>query len=456
MINSLRFRVIFVLALTSIIGGITAIFFFSKDFNGHLDTLNDRTLRGQLSDLERHLSVKEGLITIELPSILSDQYFYSGGQFVFAINSEEGFLFGSPTIQDKLVPESLSLLNSNQYFTYYRQMYGGDHIFQGLQRWIEIDGKPINIQVAQGPAHKDVMYDELIDELFEQRQEILIIYIISLLITAYLVISFSFRSMNRAATSAKEIDFKNPSNRLITKGAPKEMEGIILKFNEALTKIENDYKEQKFFLDSVSHEIRNPLASLKLSLEKDSDEVDSEVLSHEVNKIESVINALFELSRVENSSSSNFIELDLEDAARLSVTSFINHHNLENIELSFNVQTAKPTIIRCSQALFDILIKNLIENAIKALKAKDDDSKKAIEISIANNNLIVKDNGIGIGKNNFNSLLYQQKNKGFNSGLKLGLIIVKKICDLSDGIISAETINNETFFSISFKSVSIS
>jgi signal transduction histidine kinase len=198
------------------------------------------------------------------------------------------------------------------------------------------------------------------------------------------------------------------------------------------------------------------LASLKLSLEKDSDEVDSEVLFHEVNKIESVINALFELSRVENSSSSNFTELDLEDAARLSVTSFINHHNLENIELSFNVQTAKPTIIRCSQALFDILIKNLIENAIKALKAKADDSKKAIEISIANNNLIVKDNGIGIGKNNFNSLLYQQKNKGFNSGLKLGLNIVKKICDLSDGIISAETINNETFFSISFKSVSIS
>lgn len=47
-------------------------------------------------------------------------------------------------------------------------MYGGDHMFQGLQRWIEIDGKPINIQVAQGPAHKDVMYDELIDELLSK------------------------------------------------------------------------------------------------------------------------------------------------------------------------------------------------------------------------------------------------------------------------------------------------
>lgn len=456
MINSLRFRVICVLAFTSIVGGITAIFFFSNDFNSHLDTLNDRTLRGQLSDLERHLSVKEGLINIELPSILSDQYFYSGGQFVFAINSEEGFLFGSPTIQDKLVPESLNLLNSNQYFTYYREMYGGDHMFQGLQRWIEIDGKPINIQVAQGPAHKDVMYDELIDELFEQRQEILIIYIISVLVTAYLVISFSFGSMNKVVTIAKDIDFKNLSNRLITKGAPKEMHGIILKFNEALIKIENDYKEQKFFLDSISHEIRNPLASLKLSLEQDSDKVDSELLSNEVNKIESVINALFELSRVENSSASNFIELDLEDAARLGVTSFINDHNLENIELSFSVQQSQSTIIRCSQALFNILIKNLIENAIKALKAKADESKKEIEISIVNNNLIVKDNGIGIGNNNFDSLLYQQKNKGFNSGLKLGLVIVKKICDLSDGTISAETINNETIFSISFKPVSIS
>lgn len=122
------------------------------------------------------------------------------------------------------------------------------------------------------------------------------------------------------------------------------------------------------------------MASLKLSLEQDSDKVDSELLSNEVNKIESVINALFELSRVENSSASNFIELDLEDAARLGVTSFINDHNLENIELSFNVQQSKSTIIRCSQALFNILIKNLIENAIKALKAKADESKRNRDI----------------------------------------------------------------------------
>lgn len=53
--------------------------------------------------------------------------------------------------------------------------------------------------------------------------------------------------MNKVVTIAKDIDFKNLSNRLITKGAPKEMHGIILKFNEALIKIENDYKEQKFF-----------------------------------------------------------------------------------------------------------------------------------------------------------------------------------------------------------------
>ena len=451
MINSLKFRVVVIVGFASMIAGAVAILFFTQSFNRQLDSLDDRTLRGQLDDIVRYLSVVNDDTKLELPNTLLEQYLYSGGQFVYAINSRNEFLLGSPTVNNKLVPESLNFKGTNEFFTYYREMYGADHIFQGVQKWITIDNRLINIQVAQGPAHKDVMYDEIIDELFEQRQEILIIFIITVLLTAYLVISISFRSLERIISSSKNIDFKKLSSRLTAKRIPTELRELIHKFNEALAKIENDYKEQKFFLDTVSHEIRNPLASLKMSLSGNPDDLDVSLISQEVEKLHSITSELFELSRIENASIENFTNLALEDATRSAIVSFINTHDLEDIEVKFDALHPTPTNIFCNQVLIDILMTNLIENSIKAIQAKAIEGKKLIEVSINHNRLTVKDFGIGIGNNDFNSLLSDRSENNFKTGLKLGLVIIKKICELCEAEVTAETIDQETFFHITFK-----
>ena len=94
---------------------------------------------------------------------------------------------------------------------------------------------------------------------------------------------------------------------------------------------------------------------------------------------------------------------------------------------------------------------NLIENSIKAIQAKAIEGKKLIEVSINHNRLTVKDFGIGIGNNDFNSLLSDRSENNFKTGLKLGLVIIKKICELCEAEVTAETIDQETFFHITFK-----
>ena len=211
--------------------------------------------------------------------------------------------------------------------------------------------------------------------------------------------------------------------------------------NSAVTsmtkKASQDYHEIKSFTENASHEIQTPLAIIRSRLELLSQ---SENLNEEqMDAIQSISETTNRLSKLNQS----LILLTKIDNRQFKETEDVNvslllHRHLNNYEELFHAKEISITknitedvILNMNETLAEILIVNLLINAIKHNIEK---GNLTIELnkdylSIANTGKIL----------NTNPAIYFErfkKESTSNDSMGLGLSIVKKICDTYDFEIS--------------------
>jgi K+-sensing histidine kinase KdpD len=209
--------------------------------------------------------------------------------------------------------------------------------------------------------------------------------------------------------------------------------------------------QQKNFLLSVSHELKTPLATSKLSLQT----LLSRQLSPEIQQ-EIISSTLYENERLTQLIENILISTRLDDVSQAG-TLLIKKENINISELSREVlqkafTTAQQKRIRSSieeniflvtdKAVFPSIIINLVENALKYSPAE-----AGISFSLSNQNnsilLQVADTGIGISvsdKQKIFDKFYRAGNEETRNtkGTGLGLFIVKKIVEMHGGSIAVK------------------
>ena len=168
--------------------------------------------------------------------------------------------------------------------------------------------------------------------------------------------------------------------------------------NEAVSIMTNqviqDYDEIKNFTENASHEIQTPLAIIKSKLELLSQ---SETLKEEhINSIQSINEAINRLSKL-NRSLILLTKIDnrqFNENENVDISSLINKH-LNNFEeliaaklISLSKSIEANVKIALNQSLADILITNLIVNAIK-----HNYSKGSIDILLTRKTLKISNTG---------------------------------------------------------------
>jgi hypothetical protein len=198
------------------------------------------------------------------------------------------------------------------------------------------------------------------------------------------------------------------------------------------------------FISSVSHELLTPLASLKLYIETmQMREIEEErrkkflgLMIDDSERLAKMISKLLVASRIERKKAIyRFEETDLATF----IGSFIkeNDHLLKNAEISFTHEKGFPCNI--DQESFDILLKNLFENAIRysPTPASIAVSLKRVDHKVL---LTVRDKGEGLEKKELCKIFemfYRVPRKLRGTGL--GLYIVKNIVSAHHGKIWAES-----------------
>jgi len=191
----------------------------------------------------------------------------------------------------------------------------------------------------------------------------------------------------------------------------------------------------------IAHEIRNPLTSVKLNIQKvleskqlEDIERDHLSISQEgISQIEYFIKELLNFTRVSDLNSESFpIEQIIEESVKMIADSL----ELKNIQLKKDFQGEIPEVYVDGDKLRQVFL-NILRNACEAvdkegridisLSSKKDDSRKKVRIEIS-------DDGCGIPEKDWENifeLFYTTK----ASGIGLGLANARKIIDQHKGSI---------------------
>jgi two-component system, OmpR family, phosphate regulon sensor histidine kinase PhoR len=223
--------------------------------------------------------------------------------------------------------------------------------------------------------------------------------------------------------------------------------GVIITFVEITMRIK-DLKEQEkliadheILLDTISHDIKNPLTNLVMAIElfKDVSPNDEKEFNSLLKIVDSALTKMHKLIK-------ELTEVRKDEYKYKAQEEVLNfEHILEDVRLTLNdnIIAANAIIkseINASEITFSrrqlrTIIYNLINNAIK-FKATERQPKIIVTTNKENDFIVisVKDNGIGIDESKFDAIFskyYRLENAIEGSGI--GLYLVKEIVGNAGG-----------------------
>jgi signal transduction histidine kinase len=211
------------------------------------------------------------------------------------------------------------------------------------------------------------------------------------------------------------------------------------------------YHLQRNFIDSFTHELKTPVASLKLYLETFSrHELPREdqlryirFMLNDVDRLLGSINQILQLARIESGSHAReFVQSDLVE--------FVERFKNENADMfpngiiTIENPAKRPFPFSLNVQLFDILLMNLFSNAMRYNRSP----QPRLDIRFAPHphglDLRFEDNGVGIEHKELGKIFRKFYRAGRPDdmtarGSGLGLYLVKQIARLHKGRIYAES-----------------
>lgn len=212
--------------------------------------------------------------------------------------------------------------------------------------------------------------------------------------------------------------------------------------NVKIKDLDKEKENIKELVTDISHQLKTPLASLKLYnsllLEEDLDEEDrTEFLktsSMSINKLQSLIESLVNISRLETS----MISIKKENKnIKSTIIKAIESAKPKAINkcISINLNDFDDKIVPHDSKWTEECIFNVLDNAVKYTNLK---GKIDIYVQDAINfmRIDIKDNGIGIDKNEFNNIFkrfYRSEEVQELEGSGVGLYLSRKILESQGG-----------------------
>ena len=217
---------------------------------------------------------------------------------------------------------------------------------------------------------------------------------------------------------------------------PEEVAPLVTALNDLFTRLEDAFESERRFTADAAHELRTPLAALKIQAQvamRSQDLVERnaalENLLRGVDRATRLVEQLLTLSRVDPEAAvASHKQVDLQSLVKSVMADLSPLAYGKMIEL--NLEEAESIFVLGDEVQLGILIRNLLDNAIRY-------TPKGGRVSVKLNNingvrLQVSDNGPGIIETERHQVLqrfYRVTGSG-EEGSGLGLSIVQRIAQL--------------------------
>ena len=266
----------------------------------------------------------------------------------------------------------------------------------------------------------------------------------------------------RALTIGVEKISEGQLGYIIQKKSKDELGRLIDTFNRMSSTLSKIEKNRKNYINSISHELKTPLTSIKVLIESLSignNDVDTykeylQDIYGEAERMERLVNYLMESIKLEESIF-NLKEENISQILKDTIKLIRPYADKSNVHIKFT--GAENIIVKCDGDKVKEMIFNLLDNSIKYRDPCKENSFVHITLNKENNRAILKieDNGIGIDEKNIKNIF----NRGFRvlegelngsvEGYGIGLTVVKNIIDKHGWDISVEsTLKKGSIFKI--------
>lgn len=280
-------------------------------------------------------------------------------------------------------------------------------------------------------------------------------YIRSLMVTIFVIsgvlvifLSFIFsNSLVKPIERLTKVSEKMSKGQLSTRVKIKSNDEIGLlgeSFNSMAEQLEKIESNRLKFLGDISHDLKTPLATIKVLAESLEGEEDIEIYQEffgdivsEVDRMTLMVNNILELNKISNANiplkKSDFAYADIVKQCIYSIKTLANN---KSIQIDF-IDKSYGELLYADKEKIKAMTLNLVENAVKYTERNG-----RVEVCLKKEesyfNLIVKDNGKGIPEEDlsfiFDRFYRVDKTRHRDTGGSgIGLSIVKTVVDLHRG-----------------------
>ncbi len=280
----------------------------------------------------------------------------------------------------------------------------------------------------------DVTSDLFMDDIKTLLARIAVIFICSIIFFRWLLKPIHRLSKGLERVSRGEIGYELSNER------PDELGDMSRQFNRMSRQIRQMMQSRKQLLQDVSHELRSPLARMRLSLAVMPDSQEKNEVESDIAEMNAMLARLLESFRLDSADINlNVVPTDIMELVRGIAQQMKRRRPGIRI-----VSSLEKPIVRIDLEEFKIVINNLLDNALKYSGSEPTPVEVQVEKNRYTLRIRIRDRGPGIPADDIPHLFepFYRVDKSRSSkidGHGLGLSICKKIVDAHQGSISVNS-----------------
>ncbi|MGO6725130.1 sensor histidine kinase [Rhizobium ruizarguesonis] len=304
-------------------------------------------------------------------------------------------------------------------------LVGGRAFFVGHQR--------IVVDVATMGDPQNVISEVFWNEILEHMIVPMSILLVLVLGATLLSVRRALKPVQAAANAADLIDPLDSMSHLPIQDMPREIAHLAVAVNRAFERVGELMKSQRVLTSGIAHEVRTPLAAIKLELGR-IDHPRARKAEADLDDLVDFVSQLTALARLDSFDHGMFEEVDLamlcsEVVVQLAPWIYKNEHSLE-----LSIQ-AHDVFVKAVPALLKDALRNLIENAVRHTP-----NGTNIVVRVGTKGVEVEDRVASVQQAPADPV-YR------SDGLGIGLKIVERIAELHKGSLrNTVTKHGHTFY----------
>ena len=314
----------------------------------------------------------------------------------------------------------------------------------------DVTSKPLAILNLPYIENDDFMNKELEENLKRMGIAYLFMLLIAIAL-AYFLSKYITRSLNDVSEKINETRLDKRNKRIdLDAKATQEISNLVIAYNGMIDELENSAAQLaanereaawREMAKQVAHEIKNPLTPMRLtvqSFQRKFDATDGNIKEKLDEYTHTLIQQIDTMSSIA-SAFSTYADMPAQKDETLNVARITKLAlDIFNESYIYFSTEEEEVVAKFDRTQLIRVVTNLIKNSIQAIDQKHTEDPK-IEVRVFTEDqwacITVKDNGVGISEANKDKV-FEPKFTTKNSGMGLGLAMVKNIMENYEGTIS--------------------